>query len=40
MAHKKLIVYRSGDFAFGDFDETNLRDGQVIYQSTKGSLAG
>lgn len=34
----RLVVYKSGDFALGDFDHENKRDGTVRYQSSKGKL--
>lgn len=33
---KKLVVYRNGDFAFGDLDRENRRQGFVRYQSSRG----
>lgn len=33
----KLVVYKNGDFALGEFDANLKRDGKVTYQSTRGS---
>ena len=37
MSKVKLVVYKNGDFAVGEFDRKNKRDGKVTYQSTRGT---
>lgn len=37
MADQKLVIYKNGDFALGEFDDDLKRQGRAKYQSTKGS---
>lgn len=39
MTSQKLVVYKNGDFAIGEFDDENKRQGVVVYQSTKGTVS-
>lgn len=36
MSAQKLVVYKNGDFALGEFTDDNVRAGAVQYQSLKG----